>query len=54
LNDVRYLLELIQREKLKVKDLVSHVVIPKDFKQAYDGLLNKKEEFMAVVIDWGN
>ncbi len=53
LSDVSYLLDLIERGRLKVKDLVSHVMAPDNFKQAYEGLLNKKEEFMAVVIDWG-
>jgi len=52
LSDVSYLLDLIGRGRLKVKELVSHVMTPENFKQAYDGLLNRKEEFMAVVIDW--
>jgi 2-desacetyl-2-hydroxyethyl bacteriochlorophyllide A dehydrogenase len=52
ISDVCFLLDLIGRGKLRVKELVSHVMAPENFKQAYDGLLNKKEEFMAVVIDW--
>lgn len=52
LSDVKYALGLIERGKLKAKELLSHVMSPEDIKQAYDGLLNKKEEFMAVVIDW--
>jgi threonine dehydrogenase-like Zn-dependent dehydrogenase len=43
---------LIDRGRLRVKELVSHVMAPDNFKEAYDGLLSKKEEFMAVVIDW--
>lgn len=53
LSDVSYLLDLIERRKLKVKELLSHLMPPKNFNQAYDGLLNRKEEFMAVAIDWG-
>lgn len=52
-SDVRYLIEMIDRGTLKVKELASHVRPPEEFKEAYDGLLNNKEKFMAVVIDWG-
>jgi 2-desacetyl-2-hydroxyethyl bacteriochlorophyllide A dehydrogenase len=52
LFDVGYSLELIRRGKLKTKPLVSHVLPPSEFKQGYDGLLNKKDEYTAVVIDW--
>jgi len=52
IRDVIYLLDLVRRRKLKVKELVSHVMAPKEMKQAYEGLLNNKEEYMAVVIDW--
>jgi 2-desacetyl-2-hydroxyethyl bacteriochlorophyllide A dehydrogenase len=52
IRDVAYLLDLVKRRKLKVKELVSHVVPPEEMKRAYDGLLNNKEEYMAVVIDW--
>jgi len=52
IQDVEYLLDLVRRRKLKVKELVSHVVAPKEMKRSYDGLLNIKEEYMAVVIDW--
>jgi len=54
LSDVSYLLDLIQHGKLKVKELVSHIMSPEEFEQAYEGLLNKKDEFMSVVIDWEN
>jgi len=52
IRDVAYLLDLVKRRKLKVKELVSHVLAPHEMKRAYDGLLNNKEEYMAVVIDW--
>ena len=50
--DIAYSLELIRRGKLKMKPIVSHVLPPSEFKQGYDGLLNKKDEYTAVVIDW--
>ena len=52
IRDVIYLLDLVRRRKLKVKELVSHVMAPEEMKRAYEGLLNNKEEYMAVVIDW--
>jgi len=52
LFDVSYSLELIHRGKLKTKPLVSHVIAPSEFKVGYEGLLNKKDVFTAVVIDW--
>lgn len=50
--DVTYSLELIRRDKLKTKPLVSHVIGPSEFKTGYEGLLNKKDEYTEVVIDW--
>jgi 2-desacetyl-2-hydroxyethyl bacteriochlorophyllide A dehydrogenase len=52
IRDVVYLLDLVRRRRLKVKELVSHVVAPEEIKRAYEGLLDNKEEYMAVVIDW--
>jgi len=53
LDDVVFLLDLIRRGQLNTKDLVSHVLSPSEFKTGYDGLLGKKDEYSAVVIDWG-
>ncbi|MEN2984287.1 MAG: zinc-binding dehydrogenase [Dictyoglomaceae bacterium] len=47
-----YILELIKDKKLIVEDLITHVIKPEDFKSAYEGLLNKKDEYMGVLIDW--
>jgi 2-desacetyl-2-hydroxyethyl bacteriochlorophyllide A dehydrogenase len=52
LSDVRYLLGLLNRGKLKCKEMLSHVVSPEDMKRAYEGLLNKKEEYISVALDW--
>ena len=51
-EDVAYVLDLIRRGKLNMKDLMSHVLPPSEFKQGYEGLLGKKNEYSAVVIDW--
>jgi threonine dehydrogenase-like Zn-dependent dehydrogenase len=45
-------MELIRRDQLKVEPLLSHVMKPERMKSAYEGLLNRKDEFIGVVIDW--
>ncbi|MFN3699288.1 MAG: zinc-dependent alcohol dehydrogenase [Dictyoglomus sp.] len=47
-----YILDLIREKKLVVKDLITHIVKPQDFKSAYEGLLNNKEEYLGVLIEW--
>ena len=51
-RNTRIAFQLISDERLKVKDLMTHVIKPENIKEAYEGLLNKKDEFLGVVIDW--
>ncbi len=44
--------DLIARGRLKVRELLSHVVKPAKVPGAYDGLMNKRDEYTGVVIDW--
>jgi len=44
--------DLIARRKLRVRELISHVVKPGDVPRAYDGLMNRRDEYTGVVIDW--
>jgi 2-desacetyl-2-hydroxyethyl bacteriochlorophyllide A dehydrogenase len=46
------LLRWIQNEQLVVEPLISHVLSPRDCQQAYDGLLNRKDEYLGVLFDW--
>jgi len=46
------IMHLILDEKLIVKPLFTHEFTPETAKQAYDGLLNKKDEFIGVVFNW--
>jgi len=43
---------LISEGRLRVNELITHVVRPENMKEAYEGLLNKKEEYLGVIIDW--
>jgi threonine dehydrogenase-like Zn-dependent dehydrogenase len=51
-SNLRMIWDLIQRRKLNVKDLITHVVKPEDMQSAYMGLLNDKEQYMGVLVDW--
>jgi threonine dehydrogenase-like Zn-dependent dehydrogenase len=43
---------LFKDGKLKAKELLTHVINPADAKSAYDGLLEKKDEYLGVIMDW--
>ena len=43
---------LLKDGKLKAKELLTHVINPADAKLAYDGLVDKKDEYLGVVMDW--
>ncbi|MEK7396046.1 MAG: zinc-binding alcohol dehydrogenase [Candidatus Poribacteria bacterium] len=43
---------LFKDGKLKAKELLTHVINPADAKSAYDGLVDKKDEYLGVVMDW--
>jgi len=38
--------------RLKIDPLISHVLRPTEIQTAYEGLLNKKDEYIGVVLDW--
>lgn len=52
LGNVRTIYDLVQRGRLKVADLISHRMNPDDIKFAYEGLLNQKDKYWGVVLDW--
>jgi len=52
LTNTLYAIELIKRGILKVKELHTHTVVPAKAKEAYELLLNKKEEALGILIDW--
>lgn len=51
-RNTRIALGLISEERLRVKELLTHTVKPEGIREAYEGLLNKKDEYLGVVIDW--
>ena len=51
-GNVRTLLRLIAKGKLKVDPLLTHVAAPADCQEVYDGLRDKKDDYLGVVFDW--
>lgn len=43
---------MLQDGRLRVADLISHTIRPDQIQDAYEGLLNRKDEYWGVVIDW--
>ena len=51
-RNTRIALDLISQGRLRIKELVTHVIRPEGIKEAYEGLLNRKDEYLGVVLDW--
>lgn len=51
-SNSRDVLRLIQDGRLLTGPLVSHTILPHEAHDAYEGLLNHKNEYRGVVIDW--
>ena len=54
MRNVDILLGLIADGRLKVKELLTHVLRPSECMKAYAGLRDKKDEYLGVVFDWRN
>jgi hypothetical protein len=46
------LVNLLESERIKLNDVVSHVADAEEAKEMYDGLLKDKEHFHAVAFRW--
>ena len=51
-RNIRIILNLINENKLRVAPFYSHKMNPADAQKAYDGLREKKDEYIGVVFDW--
>ena len=51
-RNIEIILRLMSQGKLSVKPLLTHVLPPAACAQAYEGLRNKKDEYVGVVFDW--
>jgi 2-desacetyl-2-hydroxyethyl bacteriochlorophyllide A dehydrogenase len=48
----RWLLAACASKRLSLDGLVTHTIGPEQLGEAYDGLLNKKDEYLGVVVKW--
>lgn len=53
-RNIGNILQLISRGKLKVNELISQVASSKNCNKVYEGLRNRKDEYIGVVFDWNN
>ena len=51
-SNLKMLWGLIYEGKLKVNELISHVIKPEEMQSAYFGLLNDKDHYLGVMVDW--
>ena len=53
-QNARHALDLIRRGVLHVKELITHRVPPTAAQSAFEGLVDRKGEYLGVVIEWGD
>ena len=48
----RLVYSLVCEGKFKVEELLTHVIDPEEAQSAYDGLTDRKDEYLGVIMDW--
>lgn len=51
-SNLRRLIYSLRHQQLNVDAVTSHIIKPSDLPSAYDGLLNHKDNYLGIVIDW--
>ena len=51
-DNYRRIMRWIAEERLIVEPLISHVLAPEACQGAYDGLLDRKDDYLGVLFDW--
>lgn len=47
-----HITKMMLEQTIDVDKFISHVIQPQDIMSAYDGLMNHKDEYSSVIIDW--
>jgi threonine dehydrogenase-like Zn-dependent dehydrogenase len=47
-----WLLTVLADSRLNLAGLVTHSILPSELGGAYEGLLNRKSEYLGVVVRW--
>jgi len=53
-RDVSFIFNLLEKGRVKVEPLITHRMPFTDAKKAYDGLLNEKDKYLAVLLEYGD
>jgi 2-desacetyl-2-hydroxyethyl bacteriochlorophyllide A dehydrogenase len=53
-RNAKIVLRLLNEKKLNVEHIYTHKLSPTEAARAYDGLRDKKDEYIGVVFDWTN
>ncbi len=51
-RNAKIIMKLILEEKLKIQPFYSHKLSPVEARKAYEGLRDRSDEFIGVVLDW--
>ncbi|MBK9123644.1 MAG: zinc-binding alcohol dehydrogenase [Chloroflexi bacterium] len=51
-SNLAYLIQLLRDGRVDVNAVTTHVIAPEALPAAYDGLLNRKTDYLGVVVDW--
>ena len=46
--------DLIEKQRLCVRELISHVISPQEMERTYQGLMKEKDSYFGVLVDWTN
>jgi len=49
---VKQVLAHIAAQEMIIAPLITHEIAPHEIKEAYEGLLHDKENYLGVIIDW--
>ena len=49
---IEELISLVNNKKMNVLPMITHIVHPGQFKEAYEGLIHKQDTYLGVIIEW--
>jgi 2-desacetyl-2-hydroxyethyl bacteriochlorophyllide A dehydrogenase len=52
LGNYHQILDMMGRQVLRIAPLITHTIKPEQIREAYEGLLHHKDEYIGVAIDW--
>lgn len=53
-QNARYIMGLLRQGRIHFAPLLTHILVPKEFQSGYEGLLNEKDSYTGVAINWAD